>query len=120
MLSSMCLVRLWCTGLADICTAETLSIMHVQAGLLNGKCNARSCHRQVLESARQDAVCLCVVDGGPVAGELPLCIDRCGDGLARSHASSVEDGVGAGTEMNRWGRCRPRTAGGRRCHCRDD
>jgi hypothetical protein len=24
-----------------------------------------------------------------------------GDGLARSHASSVEDGVGVGTEMNR-------------------
>jgi hypothetical protein len=51
-------------------------------------------------SACQPAVCLCVVNGGPVGGELPLCIDRCADGLARSHASLVEDGVGAVTEMN--------------------
>jgi hypothetical protein len=57
-----------------MCTAETLSIMHVQAGLLNGKCNVGSCHRQVLESAHQAAVCLCAVNGGPSAESFPFAL----------------------------------------------
>jgi hypothetical protein len=74
------------------CEMGLMGVVHVEAHLLDRVGNVGPGEGEVLESSSQAVIGSRVADGGlHIGGDIGLSVNRCGAGLAVTHASTLKD-----------------------------